>query len=528
MFPLVSSSWNRFALAALLASAAGAPARSQTPPTGPGELDEPIPIGINLRPITAYDRAWVFADAMKMTTEWAYEGSISKPHVKRTGSGGKPASPADVLLESSEGWPLPANGRAVHCQFFIGMRGRVPVGEYVCTWKGKGTLEFKGHVGIVSQEPGRTVVMLDGVNGGQPGIRLSNVDLSDPIRDIHVWMPGLEESCHYFHPAFLEKLRPFSALRFYPWMKVYSSSGRWAKRTTLGTARQGSPEGVALEYMVELCNELRADPWFCIPHVADDDYVRRFATLVRDSLHHGAKVYVEFSNETWNTDFVAGKFYRDQARKRGVPAMALVAERAAQVFDIWHDVFGPQKERVVRVAGVQLHNPGIANVLCRELRGKFDALAVGSYFAVRADRDPVDASSTAAELLAAARVNLDAAVLPRIVDHKVMVDGYAATFGRHIALLTYEGGQSIVARSPGGGLGVEASLACQDTPEMFELYRALIEGGQARGLELFVAYDFCGPHSGSDTFSVLEYLQQPLTSAVKYRALIQGWESRGQ
>lgn len=525
MFPVVPSSWSRLARAALLALFVGAPVRSQAPPTQP---PAPVPIGMNLRAITAYDRAWAFADAMKMTTEWAYEDVVSKPHVKRRAGSGKPITPADVLLLSKDGWPLPAGGRAVSCEFFIGMRGRVPAGEYVCTWKGKGTLELKGHVGILSQAPGRIVAMLDGVNGGQPGIRLSNVDLSDPIRDIHVWMPGLEDSCHYFHPAFLEKLRPFSVLRFYPWMKVYSSSGRWSKRTTLASARQGNPEGVAVEYMVELCNELRADPWFCIPHQADDDYVRRFATLVRDSLHHRAKVYVEFSNETWNTDFVAGKYYREEALRRGVAAMELVGARAGQVFDIWHEVFGSQAGRVVRVAGVQLHNPGIATALCRALNGRVDALAVGAYFAVRADRDPVDADSTTAELLAAASANLDNMVLPRITDHKNIADALSATLGRHIALMTYEAGQSIVARSQGGGLGFDATIACQESPEMFDLYRRLIEGGQARGLELLVAYDFCGPRGRSDTFSVLEYLQQPVSSAAKYRALIQGWESRGQ
>jgi hypothetical protein len=508
----------------LVLLAASTPALAQDPPPAPA----PVPVGMNLRAITAYDRAWAFADVMKTATEWFYEESGPLPPTRRKQGGNRLPKPSDVLLHSPEGWPLPASGRAVACQFFIGMRGRVQPGDYVCTWKGKGKLELKGHVGIVSQEPGRIVATFDGVNGGQPGIRLSGVDLSDPIRDIRVWMPGQEDSCHYFHPIFLERLRPFSVLRFYPWMKVYSSSGRWAKRTTLASARQGSPEGVALEYMVELCNELRADPWFCIPHVADDDYVRRFATLVRDSLHHGGRVYVEFSNETWNTDFVAGKFYRDQALKRGIPAMEIVAERAAQVFDIWHEVFGAQKNRVVRVAGVQLHNLGIANVLCRALKGKFDAMAVAPYFAVRADRDPVDQTTSAAVLLAVARTNLDDVILPRIADHRTLADAFSAQLGRHIALITYEAGQSIVARSPGGGLGVDATLACQDAPEMFDLYRDLIEGGQARGLELVVGYDFCGPRSSSDTFSVLEYMQQPLASAPKYRALIQGWESRGQ
>jgi hypothetical protein len=63
---------------------------------------------------------------------------------------------------------------------------------------------------------------------------------------------------------------------------------------------------------------------------------------------------------------------------------------------------------------------------------------------------------------------------------------------------------------------------------MYAAYRELIDGAQARGLELFIGYDFVGSRGAFDTFSVLEYLQEPLDSAVKYKALIQGWESRGQ
>jgi hypothetical protein len=408
------------------------------------------------------------------------------------------------------------------------MRGRMPVGEYTITWKGKGTLEFRGHVGIVSQGDHRIVARVDGVAGGQPGVALTDVDPTDPIRDIHVWLPGLEESCHAFHPIFLERLKPFQVLRFYPWMRVYSSTGRWQNRSTMQSARLVNTEGVPIEYMVDLCNELQSDPWFCIPHTADDDYVRRFATLVRDSLRHAGKVYVEFSNETWNTDFAVGQWAREQARQRGIAAMQVVGERAAQVFDIWQDVFGKEKARVVRVAGVQLHNPGIANTLCKALNGKFDAMAVGAYFGCRADRDPVNRDSTADELMTVARANLQSQVLQRLTDHKTLADSFSSDLGRHIALLTYEGGQSIVARSPGGGLNIDATMECQRMPAMFDAYRTLIEGAQARGVELFIGYDFVGSRGAFDTFSVLEYLEEPLDNAVKYKALIQGWETRGQ
>lgn len=521
MFPSVCRAWKRALLCAFALLCASLPGLTQSAPA-------PMPIGINLRPITAFDRAWVFVDAMKMASAWAYEGEHDAPPMRRADGSGVLPPPRNEVPLDAHGWPRPAASRAVTCDFFVGMRGRIPVGEYVVTWKGKGTLEFRGHVGIVSQAERRLVVRVDGVNGGQPGLRLSNVDLADPVREIRVWLPGLEDSCHAFHPMFLERLRPFSVLRFYPWMRVYTASGRWDERSTLASARQGTIQGVAAEFMVDLCNELGADPWFCIPHSADDDYVRRFATLVRDSLRQNAKVYVEFSNETWNTDFASGRWAREEGRERGIPAMHVVGERAGQVFDIWHEVFADQRERVVRVAGVQLHNPGIASVLCRALGGKFDALAVGAYFGARADRDDVDRQSTATELMLTARANLDAVVLPRIAEHKALADGYASELGRPISLLTYEAGQSIVARSPGGGLGVEATLECQSMPAMFEAYRALIEGASARGVSLFVAYDFAGPRNSADTFSVLEHIQEPLSSAVKYRALIQGWESRGQ
>lgn len=527
MFPSIPSPWRGSVLLALLASVAGAPrfVWQDTPATPVS----PLPIGINLRPITPFDSSLVFADAMKMASEWSFEvGGRQRPTVRQHGLNGKPTPVQEVVPLDANGWPRVSGDRAVSCQFFVGMRGRFPAGEYVVTWKGKGTLEFRGGVGIVSQAPNRLVVEVDGVNGGQPGLELSNMDPADPIRDIRVWLPGHEDSCHSFHPLFLERLRPFSVLRFYPWMKVYSTSGRWSERSTLFSARQGSGEGVAAEFMVELCNELTSDPWFCMPHLADDDYVRRFALLVRDSLRHDARVYVEFSNETWNTDYAAGKWAREQSQLRGIPAMKIVAERAAQVFDIWHEVFGSQKNRIVRVAGVQLHNPGIANVLCRALDGKFDAMALGTYFGARADRDDVGTDSTAQELMAAARANLVDAVLPRTADHRALADTLGSELGRHIALLTYEGGQSIVARSPGGGLGVQATLDCQVLPEMFTAYRDLIEGVTQAGVELFVAYDFTGPRGSADTFSVLEYIDEPIANAPKYRALIQGWESRGQ
>jgi hypothetical protein len=44
-----------------------------------------------------------------------------------------------------------------------------------------------------------------------------------------------------------------------------------------------------------------------MPHLADDDYHRQFASYVRDSLRPDVKVYVEWSNEVWHTGFAGRK-----------------------------------------------------------------------------------------------------------------------------------------------------------------------------------------------------------------------------
>ena len=51
-----------------------------------------------------------------------------------------------------------------------------------------------------------------------------------------------------------------------------------------GTASEPTVNGMSVEYMVQLANDLDADPWFNMPHLADDTFVRNFATHVRDHL----------------------------------------------------------------------------------------------------------------------------------------------------------------------------------------------------------------------------------------------------
>ncbi len=80
-------------------------------------------------------------------------------------------------------------------------------------------------------------------------------------------------------------------------------NGVWANRRPADYASQASSAaatGMAWEYAIQFWNETDRDAWVNIPFPADDEYVRQLATLLKNTLEPGRKLYVEYSNELWN------------------------------------------------------------------------------------------------------------------------------------------------------------------------------------------------------------------------------------
>lgn len=69
----------------------------------------------------------------------------------------------------------------------------------------------------------------------------------------------------------------------------------------VGGADTSSHSSVPLELLIDMANEIGFDPWFCIPHMASDDWVENFATLVKSRLNSNRVACIEYSNEVWNT-----------------------------------------------------------------------------------------------------------------------------------------------------------------------------------------------------------------------------------
>ena len=106
--------------------------------------------------------------------------------------------------------------------------------------------------------------------------------------------------------------------------------------------------GVPWEVEIQLANAVGADPWFSIPHIADNNYITQLATLAHNTLNKSQQVYVEFSNEVWNGGFRQYTYAVTQGKAmwpgKGINDFDYnrnwFGVRTAQMCDIWKSVVG--------------------------------------------------------------------------------------------------------------------------------------------------------------------------------------------
>lgn len=283
---------------------------------------------------------------------------------------------------------------------------------------------------------------------------------------------------------------------------------------------QASQRTMPIAHMIALCNRLGASPWFCMPHKADDDFVRRWATLARDSLHPDAKVYVEHSNEIWNPAFGQWRHYESLKEAEGTKhSHEQKAREIARDFEIWREVFAEagRSDRLVRVVAGQAVNPWHIERLT-ELLGSpgedFDAIAIAGYFGPKARDIPPNASVD--ELVALCEADLRERSLPGWQKHGEL----ARRLG--VPLLAYEGGQHV---TPVGRdvRWMRAFEQLQRDPRMGALYAEMLELWREAAGEgsVFVAFSDVRRIDRHGAWGHLEYQDQPVDRAPKYKALLE-------
>lgn len=496
-------------------------------------------IGTNLDGLADWSEDWAFVDGFKRSRTWI-SGTAE------TFDDGR-----DIAVDK-HGWVTSLRkGQVARTLMF--WDAHYPSGTYVILYDGKGSFTSQPFHSVVESQPGRRVLQVDSTKGGIE-IILTEINPSDPIRNIRVIMPGgacandAAQYCdagspcsegvtcngfeeHYktqvFHPKFLKRIAPYTSLRFMDWMYTNGSAQeRWEGRPRPEDARY--QQGAPIEVMVALANQQKQDPWFTLPHRADDNYVRKFAEYVRDNLAQERKVYLEHSNEVWNGQFTQAQFAveRGRALKLGPSdfeaQLQYHARRTREIAKIWTDVMGPQRNRLVRVLGSQAANPWTAEMMLdfEDTKSHVDAIAIAPYFGGHFGTEE-QASRVSKLSLDAFFSELRSVALPETSTW--ITQNAKVARARNVLLLAYEGGQHLTGVGPAAtenaALNSLFDRANRD-PRMGELYSSYLNTWRDQGGGLFMHFVDCAGPSKWGRWGALEWLEQPREQAPKFDALM--------
>jgi hypothetical protein len=275
----------------------------------------------------------IFVDAMKQAAPW---------------SGKDP-----LVLDRSGMVRFLAPGQVAETVIYP--RAAYPAGDYTLLYAGKGQFDFSGAGGaVIARAPGRIVLRIVPRNGGIR-LRLTATDLSNPVHDIRLILPGFTQTYARapFHPLFLQALRSFHVLRFKDWMHgdTFVSTAVWPSRPTTMRATQVAEAGVAPEYMVALANATRANPWFTLPVGATDMYIYQFAALVHHTLDPRLHATFEYGHAVRKpgtpTNAYAAMAGRNLhlAANRNAAALRWYSARSTQMFALVQRAFGADRSR---------------------------------------------------------------------------------------------------------------------------------------------------------------------------------------
>ena len=469
----------------------------------------------------------------------------------------------DVKFDK-DGWPQNLNGGKAGTRFLSHIPVKaLPQGEYTVLYDGEGSIRYGASAKLIKHEKGKDIIRL--VPMPQKGELYSTytatlfIDKSNPknyIRNIRILMPGgvcannpfklikdgkrcgnapfLPFEKHYkkltFNPEFLNFMKDFKVIRFMNMSGITRNNVRfWKDRANLNEATWGGKEGVRgvpLEVMIKLANILNIDPWFNIPHNADNEFIYRFAQMAKQQLKPNLRVYLEYSNETWNNIFVPQAEHMKQTgyklkldKNRNIAGSKYYSLQSVHIFKIWEKVFGGT-QRLVRVMGGMTTNTKLTETLLgfKNAYKSVDAIAIGPYFHFAQDKmASIKSVNDVFKTLNARDNRYSIRNTLGFVEKQIQV-----TKGFGVDLIAYEGGQHLVhhkTHSMKEGATPFLYQANKDK-RMSQAYYQLLAGWKKIGGQLFIPFSAPRPSTWHGSWGIKEYISQPLLEAPKYRTLL--------
>lgn len=509
----------RALLAAVLALAACLPQ--------PARGEDPAMMGIGVDGVEDWSRLYLFADAMKQSRGW-----------------GSPRTPWDLAAPiDANGWPTGDAGVVVLAAA-QGIPGNGIAGTYHLSYTGRATaasLDASATVRNAVYNAATNASTADlVVNVGARGITLSFTGTTGGVRDVRLMRPGYTNET--FTREAYDLLRPYNTLRF---MTYAYTNGRWTPTTgnmvrewadrtpasyaTMNKFFNGVVSGGAWEYAIQLANDLDKDLWVNVPDQATDDYVRQFATLLRNTVEPDRRIYVEWSNEMWNGNYAqtgrnqaaaiaevnagGSRLNYDGSTNQGYWAWRRIGKRTVEISDIFRSVFGDaaMMTRVRPVVCSQFAQPEtirqplefIAAVYGPPKRYLY-AVAGAPYFGLA----PADSARTDLTV-----DQIFALLPPRIEGNRqnaVTWTVWARYYG--LRQMTYEGGEHLV-----GAPSLQAKIDANRDVRMGQLIEQDLRNWYQAGGDQYEFFTAASGYSQYGMFGIVEDMYH--LDTVKTRAL---------
>jgi len=472
-------------------------------------------VGLNLDGISDYGTIGAFGDLTRVFRNW--------------GRAGTPYQSDPTILRTSDNYPLEDAGAMTYALTY-------PDGVYKVSWDGQADLAFQGmgaNMTITSHEGDHWTadLSLSHAQGEILNVYVTHINVDDPLHNLHVMSPDMDYSVSdTFRPVFLQKVAPFNGpLRMMDWMQTnWNPAINWSDRSQPNGFSNATPTGVDYESIIKLANTMHKDLWINVPYHASDDFVTQMARLFRDNLDPLLTLYVENSNELWNSgtfqqaldnttiakadpDLVGDDFTRSAQE---------VGKQMVRISTIFKNEYGADQftQQVRPVFGGFIATTYWSQTALNFIQQHYGApsdyisdIAIAPYVGVEGDMAGIDKANLSSDALFAWMNSfIDQKLGPWIAQHKALADKFG------LGLLAYEGGQSLQSLN---GQNEDIKQAAQDDPRMGDVYSHLIRvwydnsGGGA-----FENFSLATPYTPYGYWGVLQSITEG--SSVKWDAVL--------
>ncbi len=514
-------------------------------------------LGINSNEVFEQDASIPFIDLFRVATPFNENIRCRKQD--------QPCLTNAEVEYDKNGWPIKLNGGKAGVFFLRNVAlAAIPKGNYSVLYDGEGQIDYLQNAKLVSRKDGEDIISFDArADGFMTAVaQITQSNVNNPLKNIRIIMPGgicegspythvtsradcssndndakfLDFKTHssslIFNPDYLNFMKDFGVIRLMPMSGITRNSDeRWDQRPHIQEATWGGiygSRGAPLEIQIELANRLKANPWLNVPHIADDNYMRKFAQYVKKHLDPDLTPYIEYTNEAWNANFVHNEHVQKMGIAQKLDQDALLAgykyyaKRSVEFFDIWADVYGGHikndRKQFVRIIGGWDTRPDISSIILayNDTYKSTDAVAIAPY--IGGNLKGFRESKTVSDIFKLLTDKKSYRSLPKIMEELEKHADLAREFG--ISLIAYEGGQGLVDWAARDYLQHPNPLfyAANRDSRMNDLYQELYKEWKGLGADLFVAFSAPRSCNWSGCWGLKEHIRQPLDKAPKLQA----------